>query len=148
MGGTFSSSKKKSSVKKSAHEVLRMPHVTLGDIENIMKSEDDKFQSVSLNSHDTVEATVKYSAYLHRQEKDMDSWRKAQGLLIPPDIVYDRTNFPTLKEEELQLLKKFRPGTLGDANSIQGITPQGLVYLQQFVRKRGRKRDRNRASQI
>ena len=43
------------------------------------------------------------------------------------------------------LLKKHRPSTLGDMQMIQGITPQGLLYVQQFVRRRSKERDRRRA---
>ena len=85
--------------KKTAEEVLKMPHVSLDEVEAIVQSETNGFVSIEKNSRDTVEATVKYSSYLRRQVAEMDSWRKSQGLVIPGDIAYDRVSFPGLKEE-------------------------------------------------
>jgi len=145
MGGKFSDNPKRLGTKKTAEEVLKMPHVSLDEVEAIVVSGTDGFSPIETNSRDTVEATVKYSSYLRRQIAEMDSWRKSQGLVIPGDIAFDRVSFPGLKEEELVLLKKHRPSTLGDMQMIQGITPQGLLYVQQFVRRRSKERDRRRA---
>ena len=101
MGGKFSDNSKRSGTKKTAEEVLKMPHVSLDEVEAIVQSRTEGFVPIGLNSRDTVEATVKYSAYLRRQVAEMDSWRKAQNQVIPGDIMYDRTSFPGLKEEEV-----------------------------------------------
>jgi tRNA uridine 5-carboxymethylaminomethyl modification enzyme len=157
--------------KKTAEEVLIMPHVTLEAVEDIMmrvqeenaqmrvqsEQEEDKydedaptnhnqdkerfFTRVPASVHDTVEAEVKYSSYVRRQYKDMESWRKAQGLRIPPDTVYDRTNLPTLSNEELEKLEMHRPVTFADASQISGITQQSLVYLYHNIAKRNKMRD-------
>jgi len=94
--------------------------------------------------YDTVEASVKYASYVVRQERDMESWRKAQGIRLPPDINYDHASFPTLSSEELEKLARFQPQTFAEASQISGVTPQSLVYLYQFVLKRGKHRDRTR----
>lgn len=184
--------------KKSAEEILSMPHVTLKDVEDIMteqgrkllqEAEDETSSSgeeelyyyysgsntvdddnttnnpipmtkqdflrtkgqTLLNPsppsvYDTVEATVKYSNYLGRQAKDMESWRKAQGVRIPTDLVYDQSIFPTLSSEEIEKLSQIRPSTFAEASNISGVTPQSLIYLYQHIQKRARQRDRERAA--
>ena len=162
MGGARVS--KKIGQKKTAEEVLSMPHVTLKDVEQIMvdvcnemieKGDDEdgatdteKVTPMTVSPpsvYDTVEASVKYQSYVRRQHKDMESWRRAQGLRIPPDVVYDRTNLPTLSIEELEKLSVARPNTFAEASQISGITPQSLVYLYHHVMRRNKKRDQTSA---
>lgn len=158
MGGSQMS--KKSGNKKSAEEVLQMPHVTLQNVEDIMiavdrekrdkrvsdgdEEIDDSFELTGspASVFDSVEAVVKYRSYVDRQHRDMESWRKAQGMRIPPDIVYERESFPTFKKEELEKLAEARPETFADASNISGVTPQSLVYLYHHVTRRNQKRDR------
>eukprot|EP00540_Astrosyne_radiata_P017426 CAMPEP_0116848984 /NCGR_PEP_ID=MMETSP0418-20121206/15319_1 /TAXON_ID=1158023 /ORGANISM="Astrosyne radiata, Strain 13vi08-1A" /LENGTH=357 /DNA_ID=CAMNT_0004480653 /DNA_START=125 /DNA_END=1198 /DNA_ORIENTATION=+ len=137
--------------KKTAEEVLAMPHVTLEDVQDMMetaKQAGSGNESSFLESekcplwvHDTVEATIKYQSYVERQERDLQSWRRAQGLRIPPDLVYDFQSLPTLSAEELEKLNSVRPQTFAEASQISGMTPQSLVYLHHYVQRRNRKRD-------
>jgi tRNA uridine 5-carboxymethylaminomethyl modification enzyme len=164
MGGAQMS--KKEGTKKTAEEVLYMPHVTLKSVEDIMMevTQQEREQSVMEEGgsadgvatmsreirlsppsvYDTVEAAVKYQSYVSRQHKDMESWRKAQGIRIPPDLVYVHDNFPTFSGEEIEKLSKIRPATFADASQISGMTPQSLVYLYHHVTRRNRKRDTSR----
>eukprot|EP00586_Coscinodiscus_wailesii_P019056 CAMPEP_0172518118 /NCGR_PEP_ID=MMETSP1066-20121228/290624_1 /TAXON_ID=671091 /ORGANISM="Coscinodiscus wailesii, Strain CCMP2513" /LENGTH=726 /DNA_ID=CAMNT_0013300443 /DNA_START=262 /DNA_END=2442 /DNA_ORIENTATION=+ len=133
--------------KKSAHDILQMPHVTLSDVEDIM-SEDSDMQPSAPAVKDTVEASIKYHQYALRQEKDMQAWRKAQGMRIPMDVEYLADNFPTFSAEELEKLDREKPTTFAEASSISGVTPQSLVYLYHYVVKRGKRRDRDRARAV
>eukprot|EP00977_Amphora_coffeiformis_P010610 scaffold2501_cov174-Amphora_coffeaeformis.AAC.6 len=151
MGGA--QMQKKLGQKKTAEEVLMMPHVALKDIESIMAEASahtgDEYSGTPDSVFDTVEASIKYKSYVRRQHKDMESWRRAQGLRIPPDVVYDRINLPTLSLEELEKLSLVRPNTFADASQISGITPQSLVYLYHHVQRRNRQRDgRNTKARI
>lgn len=148
MGGDAMNRKGREGHKKSAEEILGMPHVTLEDVEKVIV----EYQSVNDDApepmkpspssiYDTVEATVKYQSYVSRQSKDMDSWRKSQGVRIPPDLIYDHATLPTLSKEELEKLSKIRPANFAEASKISGITPQSLVYLYHFVSKRSKDRD-------
>jgi len=159
MGG--SQMNKRTGTKKSAEQVLQMPHVTLQNVEDIMlavdrerreekTSEDEEvdesfeFTGSPASVFDSVEAAVKYRSYAERQHKDMESWRKAQGMRIPPDIVYEHKLFPTFSKEELEKLAIARPETFADASKISGVTPQSLVYLYHHVTKRNQMRDRRK----
>lgn len=154
MGGA--AVKRKAGLKKTAEEILGMPHVTLKDVEEIMMAVDQERTesgdggdssggSVTTPSpasvYDTVEASVKYQSYVKRQHKDMESWRKAQGVRIPPDFVYEHSVLPTLSKEELEKLSLHRPNTFAEASQISGITPQSLIYLYHHVRRRNKDRD-------
>ena len=161
MGG--SQMGRKSGNKKSAEEVLQMPHVTLKNVEEIMVAVDrerrekrasdggEVDESFELTGSpasvfDSVEAVVKYRSYVDRQHRDMESWRKAQGMRIPPDLVYEHELFPTFSKEELEKLANIRPETFADASKISGVTPNSLVYLYHHVTRRNQKRDRGAKS--
>lgn len=162
---------RKGSQRKSAEEILMMPHVTLQEVEDIMMQvqEEKEQRGPEIDTRnpgdavvesepvprttrtpafvfDTVEATVKYQSYVRRQSKDMESWRKAQGLRIPADIIYSREFLPTFSAEELEKLQRIRPNTFSDAAAISGITPHSLVYLYHYVTGRSKKRDQARAT--
>jgi tRNA uridine 5-carboxymethylaminomethyl modification enzyme len=155
MGGAQMS--KKTGNKKSAEEVLQMPHVTLQDVESIIikvdkrkRAEKDsankdagdfEFTTSPQSVYDSVEAMVKYRSYVQRQHRDMESWRKAQGMRIPPDLMYEHEQFPTFSKEEIEKLSTIRPTTFAEASQISGVTPQSLVYLYHHVTRRNRKRD-------
>jgi tRNA uridine 5-carboxymethylaminomethyl modification enzyme len=158
MGGSQMS--KKTGVKKTAEEVLCMPHVTLKNVEDIMIAvqkekrqeegvdEDGEFEMTAspTSVYDTVEAAVKYQSYVKRQHRDMESWRKAQGMKIPPNLAYEHGTFPTFSREELEKLSFARPSTFAEASQISGVTPQSLVYLYHHVSGRKKKRDGRRDS--
>ncbi|KAL3937166.1 MAG: hypothetical protein SGARI_002259, partial [Bacillariaceae sp.] len=139
MGGTQMS--KKTGNKKTAEEVLQMPHVTLQNVEDIMltvdqeqreeggdRADDEEFEFAPSppSVFDSVEAMVKYRSYAERQHRDMESWRKAQGMRIPPDLVYAHEKFPTFSKEEIEKLSTARPKTFAEASQISGVTPQSL----------------------
>jgi tRNA uridine 5-carboxymethylaminomethyl modification enzyme len=159
MGGEAMNRKGREGHKKSAEQVLGMPHVTLDAVEKVISDfqteekeseENNVLSSVMIPSppsiYDTVEATVKYKDYVVRQHKDMESWRKAQGVKLPPDIIYDHSSFPTFSGEELEKLAFVRPNTFAEASAISGITPQSLVYLYHRVTGKHKKRDKERTS--
>lgn len=150
MGG--SQMGKKNGHKKTAEDILQMPLVTLRNVEEIMVTKDrqesnkedsdnEKLTVSPPSVYDSVEATVKYSSYVDRQHRDMESWRKAQGMRIPPDLIYEHEIFPTFSNEELERLDSIRPRSFAEASKISGMTPQSLVYLYHHVTKRNRKRD-------
>lgn len=140
MGGDAVFRKGREGNMKTAEEVLQMPKVTLKEVEDIMGDVPSP-QSI----YDTVEASVKYKSYVVRQERDMESWRKAQGVKIPGDLEYEHAIFPTLSKEELEKLDRVKPKTFAEASQISGVTPQSLVFLYHHVLKRGKDRDRARS---
>ena len=168
MGGAQMS--KKTGNKKTAAEVLGMPHVTLKNVEDIMIAVSKEEQEARLKEieggkdgeadedstddfiltgspasvFDTVEASVKYQSYAERQHRDMESWRRAQGMRIPPDLTYSHDVFPTFRKEEIEKLNQVRPNTFAEASQISGVTPQSLVYLYHHVTRRNRNRDKSR----
>ena len=159
MGGAAANRPGRESHKKSAEEVLGMPNVSLKMVEQIMadviqeegsgdRDETEEMILTPSSVYDTVEASVKYKSYVIRQEKDIESWRKAQGARIPPGIIYDHSIMPTFSKEELEKLNQFKPTTFAEASQISGITPQSLVYLYHHVSKTNKESRREKRESL
>lgn len=161
MGGASAHKPGRESHMKSAEEVLGMPNVSLKMVEQIMADvfDEDREQEQSKEEvvdswdptpssvYDTVEASVKYKSYVIRQEKDIESWRKAQGAKIPEKIIYDHAVMPTFKMEEIEQLNRYRPSTFAEASQITALRPQSLVYLYHHVMKLNKESRRKKAEE-
>ena len=87
----------------------------------------------------TVETEAKYAGYLLQQDRQVSALRESEGRLIPAGLQYDE--IPGLSTEVRQRLARVRPGTLGQAGRIPGVTPAAVAVLDVFLRvgnKRGR----------
>ncbi|ABI76060.1 glucose-inhibited division protein A [Hyphomonas neptunium ATCC 15444] len=80
-----------------------------------------------------IEIEALYSAYLDRQAEDVAALRRDEALSIPSDLDYDLIG--GLSNEVRQKLKSVRPGTLGQAGRIEGVTPGALTALLGHVRR-------------
>ena len=128
-----------------------MPNVELSHVEAAMQRaegpDENSSQSEELSSvtateghtpkhvKDTLQALVKYSKYLDRQEAEVQHWKRNMDIDIPASIRYEAEFFPSLSSEELEKLRLTRPSNFRVAAEIPGLTPHSLIYLYQAVRK-------------
>jgi tRNA uridine 5-carboxymethylaminomethyl modification enzyme len=81
-----------------------------------------------------VEVQCKYSGYLKRQAQEIERQRRNDSLPLPPDLDY--TEVGGLSNEARQQLCDVRPGTLGQAARIPGLTPAAVSLLLVHLKKR------------
>lgn len=74
-----------------------------------------------------VEIAVKYAGYIDRQEDEVARFRTLEDKRIPDGMDYSLV--PSLRSEARQKLTKIRPGTIGQAGRISGITPADISIL-------------------
>jgi tRNA uridine 5-carboxymethylaminomethyl modification enzyme len=82
---------------------------------------------------DQLEIDAKYSVYLDRQTADIESYRKDESFVLPDGLDY--TALPGLSHEIRQKLAAHKPGTIGQAGRIDGITPAALTLLVAHIRR-------------
>lgn len=82
-----------------------------------------------------VEIQVKYAGYLQRQLDDIDKQARHQNQPIPDDLDYD--SVPSLSNEMRLKLSQTRPGTIGHASRIPGMTPVTISILLVHMKKLG-----------
>jgi tRNA uridine 5-carboxymethylaminomethyl modification enzyme len=79
----------------------------------------------------TVETEIKYAGYLDQQRQQIRKMQDSEGRIIPDGFIYDY--IPGLSNEVRQKLKRVRPGTLGQASRIPGVTPAALTILDVYL---------------
>ena len=116
-------------VKRNGIEVLSQNGVTLAKLRSIW----DNIPQFDDNIDAQIEIDAHYSRYLERQKKDIEAFKKDEGISIPDDIKYD--NFSGLSNEIKSKLKLIKPKTLGQALRIDGVTPAAAIILLAFIKK-------------
>ncbi len=76
---------------------------------------------------------TRYAGYIVRQQLEIDRQGLNEGQLIPADIDYSAV--PGLSREVAQKLAAQRPGTIGQASRISGVTPAAVSILLVHLKK-------------
>ncbi len=85
-----------------------------------------------------IEIDAKYSVYLDRQTIAASILKRDESVLLDPELDYDAV--PSLSNEVRAKLKLVRPGTIGQASRIEGMTPAALAIVLAYVRKSQREK--------
>ena len=80
-----------------------------------------------------VQTEARYAGYLHRQTADIRSFRREEGVSLE-DV--DFAAIGGLSTELRSKLELHRPGSLGAASRIQGMTPAALGAIAAHLRRR------------
>ena len=137
-------------------QLLKRPEVTIeavlsalrGDLERdstlgaFVPPEDPCEHSVIIatmrNEARAVETEIKFAGYLEQQKKSIEKLKAAEAVAIPPWIEYGAIS--GLSREMREKLERVRPGTIGQASRIPGVTPAALSLLHVSIRLQGAKR--------
>jgi tRNA uridine 5-carboxymethylaminomethyl modification enzyme len=79
----------------------------------------------------TIETEAKYAGYIGQQERQIERMKDAERRPIPAEFVYQE--IPGLSREVRDKLDKVRPGTLGQAARIPGVTPAAIAVLDVYL---------------
>jgi tRNA uridine 5-carboxymethylaminomethyl modification enzyme len=79
----------------------------------------------------TLETQFKYSGYISQQEKQIERMKDSERRPIPADFGF--AGIPGLSREVQSKLERVRPGTLGQAARIPGITPAAIAILDVYL---------------
>ena len=116
-------------VKRSCLDIIGQRNVNMAKIRQIFPH--IPFQNASIENQVLIDSH--YKGYLNRQQQDIDSFKKDEGIHIPRGINYELLN--GLSNEIKSKLKKIRPSTLGQALRIDGVTPAAATILLSHVKK-------------
>ena len=82
-----------------------------------------------------VETQIKYAGYIERQQAEIARNRRQAATAIPED--FDYAAVPGLSAELREKLARRRPGTIGEAERIPGMTPAAISLLLVWIRRHG-----------
>lgn len=109
-------------------QLLRRPEISYDELAELDAVTGELDQAV----REQVEIQIKYQGYIERQEEQIERLRKMEAARIPHDLDY--ADLQGMTPEVREKLERFRPGTLGQASRIQGVTPAALAILSVAIK--------------
>jgi tRNA uridine 5-carboxymethylaminomethyl modification enzyme len=97
--------------------LLRRPDVSIADV----------LPGLPPSVAEQVEIGLKYEGYIERQANEVAKFRRLEGKVIPDKFNYD--GLKHLRNEAREKLKRIRPGSVGQAARIAGVTPADIQLL-------------------
>ncbi len=107
----------------SLHDLLRRPEVAHADLLRVARPDEDIPDEVAQQ----VEIQAKYQGYIDRQTEEIVRLKQYEELPLPEHLDYDAVT--GLSAETRQILKRYRPETIGKASRLSGITPAAISLL-------------------
>jgi tRNA uridine 5-carboxymethylaminomethyl modification enzyme len=135
-------------------QLLKRPEVTieplLGVLRETMEAEPlladfarspdqaPETRAVLRNEARAVETEIKFAGYLDQQRKSIEKLKAAESVAIPDWLEYGAIS--GLSREMREKLERVRPGTIGQASRIPGVTPAALSLVHVSIRVQGSRR--------
>jgi tRNA uridine 5-carboxymethylaminomethyl modification enzyme len=123
-------------------EVLRLKktHVGTESLVALLRRPEVRYQDLPKQNSELppevtqqVEIIVKYAGYIDRQEDEIARFKEFENHPIPAAFNYDTV--PHLRMEARQKLSRVRPGTLGQASRISGVSPADLSIVMVWLKR-------------
>jgi tRNA uridine 5-carboxymethylaminomethyl modification enzyme len=76
---------------------------------------------------------VRYQGYMVRQQAEVRRQRESEHAPIPTDFDPDRVQ--GLRQEAREVMRRFRPTTLGQASRLAGVNPADLALVALWLRR-------------
>ena len=115
--------------RRTAAELLAYPDVTCTRLGHIWP----ELAAIEPDVAEQLEIDARYAGYLDRQAADIVAFRRDEALVLPRSLDYDSVG--GLSNEVRARLTAARPGTLGQAARMEGVTPGALTALLAHVRR-------------
>ncbi|MGA2251780.1 tRNA uridine-5-carboxymethylaminomethyl(34) synthesis enzyme MnmG [Terracidiphilus sp.] len=95
-------------------------------------------RAVFRNEARAVETEIKFAGYLDQQRKSIEKLKAAESVQIPAWLEYRIIS--GLSREMQEKLERVRPGTIGQASRIPGVTPAALSLVHVSIKIQGARR--------
>lgn len=79
-----------------------------------------------------IEIEIKYNGYIQRQNEQVETFIKNEGVKIPKDFNYDKLK--SVSTEALYKLKTIKPQSIGQAARIAGVRPSDISAIMIYMR--------------
>ena len=117
-------------VRRTGFDLLSYPEINWSSLAGIWP----ELAAISASIAEQIEIDAKYAVYLDRQKRDVQSFRREEDALIPPELDYGAMR--GLSNELRARLSLIRPATLGQASRIEGMTPAALTLVVAHLPRR------------
>jgi tRNA uridine 5-carboxymethylaminomethyl modification enzyme len=112
---------------QSAALWARRPDATLDQLSAVLASPPDRARL------DRVMTDLRYSGYLTRQRAEIRRQRESEHAPIPEG--FDPEQVKGLRSEAREVMRRFRPATLGQASRLAGVNPADVALVALWLRR-------------
>ena len=88
------------------------------------------------NIFEQVEVEIKYEGYIRRQKSQIDEMRRLEGKRLPKELDYQEIH--GISSEAQEKLNRVRPGNIGQASRISGVSPADISVLLIWLSQNGK----------
>ncbi|NIP30801.1 MAG: tRNA uridine-5-carboxymethylaminomethyl(34) synthesis enzyme MnmG [Candidatus Dadabacteria bacterium] len=113
---------------QSLKEILRRPDITYNELNYL-----DTTFDFNLKIKSQIELEVKYEGYIKRQSEEVNKFKRLENIKIPES--FDYKCIPGLSNEIVQKLSNIKPGSIGQATRVSGVTPAAISVLLVYLKK-------------
>jgi tRNA uridine 5-carboxymethylaminomethyl modification enzyme len=117
--------------KQKVQQLLLRPGVTLTDLCRNVDTVGSVFSTYETDVLEQADIQLKYDVYIQKERELVERMSQMEDLAIPDNFNYDRVQ--ALSSEARQKFGRIRPGTLGQASRIAGVTPSDVQILMVFM---------------
>ena len=125
-------------------EFIECPKSPAGDLGGRINGSAAIARAEMRNEARAVETEIKFAGYLDQQRKSIEKLKAAEAVAIPEWLEYGAIS--GLSREMREKLERVRPGTIGQASRIPGVTPAALSLVHVSIRIQGETRKVRRAT--
>jgi tRNA uridine 5-carboxymethylaminomethyl modification enzyme len=111
-------------------EVARRPQVSLKDLAGIIPAIHEYYLLCGSRAEEifeSAEISIKYEGYIHRERLMADKIKRLERIRLDEQFDYERLT--SISTEARQKLKRIKPGTIGQASRISGVSPSDISVL-------------------
>jgi len=123
-------------VRRSVYDMLAYPNISVSDLESVWP----ELSEFTPDMREYIETEATYAGYLERQARDIEAFKRDEGLRIPDGFDYEAIG--GLSNEVKSKLIAARPATLGQASRIEGVTPGALMAVLAYLKRSEGKKQR------
>ncbi len=116
-------------IRRSAFQLLSYPEIDWARLTTVWP----ELAEVPARLADRLRTDATYAVYLNRQDADIAAFRRDEAVRLPETLNY--AGISGLSHEMRMKLETVRPGTLGQAARIEGVTPAALTLLAAHAKR-------------
>ena len=111
-------------------DIAARPNITIMGLAEVVAELKEKIEQLGSRSEEIVESAeinIKYKGYIERERLAADKLQRLNNIHLPKD--FDYNSVQSLSTEARQKLSRIKPGTIGEASRIPGVSPNDISVL-------------------
>ena len=111
-------------------DIVARPNITIMGLAEVVAELKEKIEQLGSRSEEIIESAeinIKYKGYIERERLAADKLQRLNNIHLPKD--FDYNSVQSLSTEARQKLSRIKPGTIGEASRIPGVSPNDISVL-------------------